>query len=130
MSKDDTKKAEPFISNTAVHAWQEFPGHHGGALSKALVRPESCGTRRIDYRISRYAPEAYVADHVHKIQEQIYHVLEGEGCLMLNGRTVLLQRDDYVWIPPGVNHSFTNPRPDPLVFLVITSPVEDDEVPI
>ncbi len=57
--------------------WQEFPGHFGGALSKALVRPETAGSRLIDYRISTYQPMAYVELHTHKVQEQIYHVLDG-----------------------------------------------------
>ena len=71
------KKA--FVQQMARVAWQEFPGHFGGALSKALVGPENSGSSRIDFRISRYAPAAHVVNHVHKVQEQIYYVLEGEG---------------------------------------------------
>lgn len=72
---------------------------------------------------------AHVGDHVHQVQEQIYHVLEGEGLLMLDGKPNLLRRHDYVFIPPGVRHSFTNNGLAPLVFLVITSPTEDGEAP-
>jgi len=121
---------EPFVRNIAEIAWQEFPGHFGGALSKALVRPEVCGSRRIDHRISCYQPMAHVAEHVHRVQEQVYHVLEGEGLLTLDDRRVLLRRHDYVFVPPGVRHSFTNNGLVPLVFLVVTSPVEDGEVPL
>ena len=117
------------VRNIAEIAWQEFPGHFGGALSKALVRPEVCSSQRIDYRISSYQPMAHVGDHVHQVQEQIYHVLEGEGLLMLDGEANLLRRHDYVFIPPGVRHSFTNNGLSPLVFLVITSPTEDGEAP-
>jgi quercetin dioxygenase-like cupin family protein len=122
--------AEPFVSNIAEISWQEFPGHFGGALSKALVRPETCGSRRIDHRISCYAPMARVAEHVHQVQEQVYHVLEGEGMLTLDDRRVLLRRHDYVFVPPGVRHGFTNNGLAPLVFLVVTSPVDDDEAPV
>ena len=128
--KPATNAVEPFVANIADIAWQEFPGHFGGALSKALVRPETCGSRRIDHRISCYQPMAHVAEHVHRVQEQVYHVLEGEGMLTLDDRSVLLRRNDYVFVPPGVRHSFTNNGTVPLVFLVVTTPVEDEESPV
>lgn len=122
-------KPSPFVGNIVDIPWQEYPGHFGGALSKPLVRPETCGSRRIDYRISSYQPMARVAEHVHEVQEQIYHVLDGEGVLTLDDRKVVLRRHDYVCIPPGVRHSFTNQGLSPLVFLVVTSPVEDGPAP-
>lgn len=126
MNASDRKTVPAFVSHQAEIDWQEFPGHFGGALSKALVRPETCGSRRIDYRISCYQPMAHVQEHVHQVQEQVYHVLQGEGLLTLDGRRVLLRQDEYVFVPPGVRHGFTNNGTAPLVFLVVTSPVEDD----
>lgn len=115
------------IRNIAEEPWQEFPGHHGGALSKALVRPETVGSRRIDYRISTYRPMARVEPHAHRVQEQIYHVLEGEGLLEVEGERVVLRRHDVVYLPPGVRHGFENTGLGDLVFLVVTSPVADEE---
>jgi mannose-6-phosphate isomerase-like protein (cupin superfamily) len=130
MKKVASTAVAPFVGNIAEIPWQEFPGHFGSALSKALVRPETCGSRRIDHRISCYQPMAYVAEHVHNVQEQVYHVLEGEGMLTLDDRSVLMRRHDYVFVPPGVRHSFTNSGLVPLVFLVVTTPVEDGEAPV
>lgn len=130
MNPSDRPPAEAFVRNIAEIPWQEFPGHFGGALSKALVRPETCGSRRIDHRISSYQPMAHVAEHVHQVQEQVYHVLEGVGLLTLDDRRVLMRPHDYVFVPPGVRHSFTNQGLTPLVFLVVTSPVEDGEAPV
>lgn len=118
---------KPFLANIAEIAWQEFPGHFGGALSKSLVSPETCHSTRIDHRISCYQPMAYVAEHAHAVQEQIYHVVEGEGLLTLGTERRVMRRHDYVYVPPGVLHSFTNTGLVPLVFLVITSPVQDSE---
>jgi len=120
-------KVEAFVRNMAEIPWQQYPGHFGGALSKALVRPETCGARRVDFRISCYQPMAYVQEHVHQVQEQVYHVLEGEGMLTLDDKSVLMRRHDYVFVPPGVRHGFTNNGTVPLVFLVVTTPVEDKE---
>ena len=75
-----------FIRNIAEMPWREFPNHFGGALSKPLVMPETAGSRHIDYRISMYQPMAHVARHKHRVQEQIYHVLEGEGLMEIAGK--------------------------------------------
>jgi quercetin dioxygenase-like cupin family protein len=117
---------KPFVEQMARIAWQEFPGHFGGALSKALVGPENSGSRLLDFRISRYAPSAYVQEHVHKVQEQIYYVLEGEGILTLNKEKHLMRPHGYVYVPPGVRHSFTNTGLGGLVFLVVTTPADDE----
>lgn len=115
-----------FVEKMLSVPWQEFPGHFGGALSKALVGPDNSGSERIDFRISRYAPNAYVQDHVHRVQEQIYYVLEGNGVLTLDGTEHLMGPHDYVWVPPGVRHSFTNSGLVGLVFLVVTTPADDE----
>ena len=125
--KKPVRRKSAFVEKTARIPWQEFPGHFGGALSKALVGPGNAGSSRIDFRISRYAPNAYVAEHVHKVQEQIYYVLEGEGILTLNGAEHLMRPHDYVYVPPGVRHSFTNTGLSGLVFLVVTTPADDEE---
>ena len=106
---------------------ERISGHFGGALSKALAAKENTGSSRLDFRISRYAPAAYVGEHVHKVQEQVYYVLEGEGILTLDDERHLMRSNDYVYVPPGVRHSFTNTGVSGLVFLVITTPASDDE---
>ncbi|HZM33042.1 MAG TPA: cupin domain-containing protein [Burkholderiales bacterium] len=119
------KRPAALIEAMARVPWKEFPGHFGGALSKILAGPENVGSKRIDFRISRYAPNAYVAEHSHEIQEQIYYVLEGEGLLEVDGERHLMRPHDYVYVPPGVRHSFTNTGIAGLVFLVVTTPAED-----
>jgi quercetin dioxygenase-like cupin family protein len=127
MTKQRTRRKTAFVEKMANLPWQEFPGHFGGALSKALVGPENSGSSRIDFRISRYAPAAYVGEHVHKFQEQIYYVLEGEGILTLGAEKHLMRTHDYVYVPPGVKHSFTNTGTAGLVFIVVTTPSADEK---
>jgi mannose-6-phosphate isomerase-like protein (cupin superfamily) len=127
MKTKPTRRAAALVESMARVAWQEYPGHFGGALSKALVGPANSGSKRIDFRISRYAPNAYVAEHVHKVQEQVYYVLEGEGMLTLDDESRLMRPHDYVYVPAGVRHSFTNTGLAGLVFIVVTTPAEDDE---
>ena len=116
---------EASIRNIAEEPWQEFPAHYGGALSKALVRPETVGSRQIDYRISTYQPMAYVERHTHKVQEQIYHVLDGEGLMEIEGERTVVRRDDVIFIPPGVEHAIYNTGMVDLRFIVVTSPPDE-----
>jgi len=125
MSKKPELKL--LLEKMANMPWKEYPGHFGGALSKELAGPETTGSSKVDFRISRYAPMAYVQEHVHQVQEQVYYVLEGEGILTLDDTKNLMRPHDYVYVPPGVRHSFTNTGTDGLVFLVITTPASDDE---
>ena len=115
-----------FIRNIAAVPWRQFPDHLGGALSKPLVMPETAGSQHIDYRISMYQPMAYVKLHRHKVQEQVYHVLEGEGLMEIGDVTRVVRRHDVIFLPPGVEHSIANSGISDLVFLVVTSPVTDE----
>ncbi len=115
----------PSVRNIAEEPWQQFPGHFGGALSKALVHPDTTGSRLVDYRISTYQPMAHVERHVHKVQEQVYHVLDGEGLMTIGDERRLVRRHDVVFIPPGVWHAIENTGLGDLTFIVVTTPVAD-----
>jgi len=114
------------IRNVVETPWQQYPGHFGGALSKPLVRPETAGSRLVDYRISTCQPMAYVETHAHKVQEQIYHVLEGEGSMEIEGKRQVVRKHDVIFIPPGVSHSIRNDGITDLTFIVVTTPAEDE----
>jgi mannose-6-phosphate isomerase-like protein (cupin superfamily) len=88
--------------------------------------PETAGSRHIDYRISMYQPMAHVALHKHKVREQVYHVLDGEGLMEIDGKKHVVRKHDVIFLPPGVEHSIGNTGLGDLVFLVVTSPVTDD----
>ena len=120
------EQRKPIIRNIAEVAWKEFPNHFGGALSKPLVMPQTAASRHIDYRISMYQPMARVALHKHALQEQIYHVLEGEGLMQIAGKAHVVRKHDVIFLPPGVEHDIENTGLVDLVFLVITSPVSDE----
>jgi mannose-6-phosphate isomerase-like protein (cupin superfamily) len=122
MAKDARKA---IIRNIAEVPWRQFPNHFGGALSKPLVMPESAGTKHLDYRISMYQPMAYVELHSHEIQEQVYHVLEGEGLMNIDGKPHVVRKHDVIFLPPGIKHDIANTGLVDLVFIVVTSPVRD-----
>jgi len=124
--KNRKSRGAAVIRNVVETPWKQYPGHFGGALSKPLVRPETAGSRLVDYRISTYQPMAYVETHAHKVQEQIYHVLEGEGSMEIEGKRQVVRKHDVIFIPPGVSHSIRNDGITDLTFIVVTTPAEDE----
>jgi mannose-6-phosphate isomerase-like protein (cupin superfamily) len=120
------KQRKAIIRETAAVMWEEPPAHLGGAYSKMLVRPEPSKSELIDYRISVYQPKAYVAPHKHKVQEQVYHILEGEGLMEINGERQVVRKDAVIFIPPGVEHAIYNTGMSDLRFIVVTTPPDDE----
>ncbi|HTT37021.1 MAG TPA: cupin domain-containing protein [Burkholderiales bacterium] len=125
MATSDRPNGKAIIRPAASVMWEEPPAHYGGAYSKMLVRPEACGSKILDYRISVYQPKAYVAPHRHRIQEQIYHILDGEGLMEIEGERTVVRKDDVIFIPPGVEHAIYNTGLTDLRFIVVTSPPDE-----
>ena len=119
-------KPRSSIRNIAEVDWEDLAGHFGGAFSKFLVHPDTTGAKHVDYRISCYQPRAYVELHAHKIQEQIYHVLEGEGLMQVGTKRQVVRRHDVIFITPGVKHAIYNTGLTDLVFIVVTTPPHDE----
>jgi mannose-6-phosphate isomerase-like protein (cupin superfamily) len=46
------------------------------------------------------------------------------------GKNQIVRKHDFIFLPPGVEHAISNSGLVDLVFLVITSPVTDDEKPV
>jgi mannose-6-phosphate isomerase-like protein (cupin superfamily) len=59
----------------------------------------------------------------------VYHVLDGEGLMEMDGQRRVVRRHDVVFVPPGVEHALYNTGLKALVFLVITAPVNDEAPP-
>lgn len=114
------------IRKFAEEPWQQYPGHFGSALSKPLAAPETTGARLIDYRVSTYQPMAYVERHVHKVQEQVYHILDGEGIMEINDEKTVVSKGDVIFIAPGDWHSIVNTGLGDLTFIVVTTPPRDE----
>jgi oxalate decarboxylase/phosphoglucose isomerase-like protein (cupin superfamily) len=46
------------------------------------------------------------------------------------GKNHVVRKHDFIFLPPDVEHAISNSGLADLVFLVITSPVTDDEKPV
>jgi quercetin dioxygenase-like cupin family protein len=104
--------------------WHEPPGHNSG-YSKYLVNDVQGGSKHVDFRISRYPIRGEVEPHVHDVAEQIYYVISGTGLFILDGEEHIISQGFTVFIPPGVEHSLVNTGDEDIVFVVVTSPLND-----
>ena len=126
MSDADNKtETEPYgVRNITESPWYCGAGHTPQALSKRLVGPAN-GSKKIGYVISSYAPGHSIAPHKHKVRDQVYHFLEGEGVLEIEGKKYKVGKHDIAFFPAGVEHGLTNEGLSNLVFVIASSPSEE-----
>jgi mannose-6-phosphate isomerase-like protein (cupin superfamily) len=52
-------------------------------------------------------------------EEQIIFILEGTGILNINGKSVPVSRNDFMYIPEGMKFGLSNPREEPLSVIIM-----------
>lgn len=52
-------------------------------------------------------------------EEQLYFVLDGTGCLHYGEQRAPLTKNDFMYLPVGVDHGLSNPRENPLRVIVM-----------
>jgi len=64
--------------------------------------------------------------HFHEIADEMYYVIEGEGCLKLDGEVHEVRAGTAVYVPAGVTHCG---RGDFVAVIVVNPPFDpDDEI--
>ena len=66
-------------------------------------------------------PEA----HAHPTEDEMFYVLEGAITFFCGGERFDLQKDGFIYLPHGMQHSYLIPNEDPVRLLVVTAPVRD-----
>jgi quercetin dioxygenase-like cupin family protein len=60
--------------------------------------------------------------HRHRRLHDMFYVLDGKLTVRLGDETLELERGSFVCVPPGVVHTFSNPRDTPVKFLNFNTP--------
>jgi mannose-6-phosphate isomerase-like protein (cupin superfamily) len=71
---------------------------------------------------ARLPPGASTTPHYHRVTEEIYYLLEGEGRMRIDGETRNVAPGDAIPIPPGAVHQITNIGRGVLKFLCCCAP--------
>jgi mannose-6-phosphate isomerase-like protein (cupin superfamily) len=68
------------------------------------------------------APGFDTGAHVHAKIEEMFYVVEGEAEFRVGDRTLRAKPGTFVFLPPGVAHSFGNPGSTPAKCVFVSSP--------
>lgn len=94
----------------------------------ARWRPDKMGkgtlfeSSRLFVGLNAFEPGQSHELHSHAGMDKVYHVLEGEGVLLLEGRELSMRAGDLMVAPDGVPHGVRNDGPHRLLVLTILAP--------
>ena len=60
--------------------------------------------------------------HYHNTARQFFYILDGQGTMVFDDQTVVLEKGQGIEIPPQVKHQFKNLSNEAVHFLVISMP--------
>jgi len=72
--------------------------------------------------LNAFEPGQAHALHAHAGMDKVYHVLEGEGTFLVEGRELPMQAGDLLVAPAGVPHGVRNSGGGRLLVLAILAP--------
>lgn len=98
-----------------------------GSIIRELMHPRVHDARHQSLAEATVPPGASTGLHFHPRSEEIYHVLSGEGEMVLGDGTFRIRSGDTVCIAPGTPHRAHNYGTAPLVILCSCSPAYSDE---
>ena len=94
----------------------------------AQWRPDRMGkgtifeSPRLLVGLNCFEPGQFHALHSHAGMDKVYHVVEGEGTILLEGRELPIKTGELVVAPDGVQHGIRNTSDRRLLVLAILAP--------
>ena len=72
--------------------------------------------------LNAFEPAQSHALHAHVRMDKVYHVLQGSGVFLLEGRELPMKAGDLMVAPDGVPHGVKNTSTERLLVLVVLAP--------
>jgi len=98
------------------------PGAHAQWRSDKMGKSTLYESPRLLVGLNAFEPGQTHALHAHEGMDKVYHVIEGEGEFLLDGRALPMAAGDMLAAPPGVPHGVRNASAGRLLVLVILAP--------
>ena len=98
------------------------PAAHGVYSPQKMGKSTLFESPRLLVGLNAFEPGQEHALHAHAGQDKVYHVLEGRGLFLLDGRELEMQAGDLLVAPEGVAHGVRNTGPSRLLVLAILAP--------
>lgn len=110
-------KSLPFVRREKDQVW--FEAIPGERLTIRVHSSETGGKFSIMESIAGHG--AATPTHTH-VEDEVFHILEGEIVFSLSGEISVLGKGDAIYIPGGAPHAWRNNAGTPARMLVIFSP--------
>ncbi len=98
------------------------PADHASFSPDKMGKATIFESPRLLVGLNSFEPGQSHALHAHAGQDKVYHVVEGEGVFLLEGRTLPMRAGDLLVAPDGVPHGIHNTGQDRLIVLAILAP--------
>lgn len=71
-----------------------------------------------------YEPGQGTPEHQHKRQDEVFHVLSGEGTMIVDGKEITIREKDIILVPSATSHGINNTSNGRLAMMFIkNSPI-------
>ena len=98
-----------------------FVTKDGSEIRELLAHRNSC-IRNQTLAEARLRPGMSTTPHYHRLTEEIYYILEGQGLMRVGDEDRQVGPGDAIAIPPGAMHQITNTGTPLLKFLCCCAP--------
>ena len=102
---------------TSIH-----PSDHAVYSSTKMGKSTIFRSDRVMVGLNAFEPGQEHALHAHEGMDKVYHVIEGEGLFLLDGRDVPMEAGVLLVVPEGAPHGIRNTGPGRLLVLAILAP--------
>lgn len=93
-----------------------------GRSYKLIVGTDELPCNAINGGVSFFPPHAHAPGHVHDKEEEVVYCLEGEGEVVVEGKSEPIRPGSFMVFPPGVLHSINNTGDETIKLLYVFSP--------
>ena len=98
------------------------PGAHAAWRTDKMGKATIFESPRLLVGLNAFEPGQSHALHAHVGMDKVYHVLEGDGVFLLEGRELPMTAGDLLVAPDGVPHGVKNTSRGRLLVMAILAP--------
>lgn len=98
------------------------PEEHAAFKADKMGKATLFASERILVGLNCFEPGQVHDLHAHEGMDKVYHVLQGSGVFLLEGKEIPMQAGVMLVAPEGVAHGIRNSGPERLVVMAILAP--------
>jgi len=98
-----------------------------GALVHELLSKEEQSKLGIELAYGILEPQKKATRHMHKISEEVYYIISGEGKAVVGDKAFDARQDIIIYVPTDTFHGLENQSSEKLEVLCLSSPPYTDE---